>query len=254
MAKSPHIVAVIQARMGSTRLPGKILLDIDGASMLTRVVERVQRASTVNEVVVATTVESDDDAVVQFCEEKGYAYIRGDHLDVLDRHVQAARTFGADVIVRITADCPLMDPDLIDRTVHAFLAEFPQAQFGTNRGKDRIERTYPIGMDVEVMTMEALEMAHQEAQEAYQREHVTPFLYETMGRFKKTSIDADGNYGSQRWAVDTPEDLAFVREIYARFEGQEDFGFEDVIALLEREPTLLEINAEIEQKGMHDVG
>jgi len=252
--KSVRVVAVIQARMGSSRLPGKILLDIDGAPMLTRVVERVQRANTVDKVVIATTVEPEDDAVAQFCEDHGYAYIRGDHDDVLDRHVLAARTFGADIIVRITADCPLMDPNVIDRTVAAFLVEYPQAQFGTNRGKDCIARTYPIGMDVEVMTMDALEMAHMEAKEAYQREHVTPFLYEITGRFEKTSIDADGNYGSQRWAVDTLEDLEFVREIYARLVDQEEFGFEDVISLLEREPTLLEINAEIKQKDMHDAG
>jgi len=252
--KSTRVVAVIQARMGSSRLPGKILLDIDGAAMLKRVVERVQRAKTVDKVVVATTVDPEDDAVAQFCEDHGYAYIRGDHDDVLDRHVLAARTFGADIIVRITADCPLMDPDVIDRTVAAFLEEYPQAQFGTNRGKDRIERTYPIGMDVEVMTMDALEMAHVEAKDAYQREHVTPFLYEAIGRFKKTSIDADGNYGSQRWAVDTPEDLEFVREIYARLVDQEEFGFEAVVSLLEREPRLLEINAEIKQKGMYDAG
>jgi len=165
----------------------------------------------------------------------------------------AARTFNADIIVRITADCPLMDPKVIDRTVTAFMDKYPQAQFGTNRGKDRIERTYPIGMDVEVMTREVLEMAHEEAGEAYHREHVTPFLYEARGRFGKTSVDAEEDYGSQRWAVDTPEDLEFVRAIYNRFSDQEDFGFEDVIALLKREPALMQINAGIKQKSMHDV-
>ena len=104
------------------------------------------------------------------------------------------------------------------------------------------------------MSIGALELADREATETYQREHVTPFLYEVTGRFAKTSLDADGNYGSQRWAIDTPEDLEFVREIYARFLDKEEFGFADVISLLEREPTLLEINAEIQQKGMHNVG
>jgi spore coat polysaccharide biosynthesis protein SpsF len=240
--------------MGSSRLPGKILLDVAGSPMLKRVVERVQRAKTVDEVIVATTLESADDAVAQFCEDQDYAFVRGDHDDVLDRHLLAARTFDADIIVRITADCPLMDPLVIDRTVSAFMEKYPQAQFGTNRGKDRIERTYPIGMDVEVMTIEALEMADQEAVEPYQREHVTPFLYEITGRFAKTSVDAPGNYGSQRWAVDTPEDLEFVREIFTRFTDHVDFRFEEVISLLEREPELLEINGMIEQKGMHDVG
>jgi spore coat polysaccharide biosynthesis protein SpsF len=253
MHKDVRVVAVIQARMGSSRLPGKILLEIAGSPMLKRVVERVQKAKTVDQVVVATTVESSDGEVAKFCEDQGFVYVRGDLEDVLDRHLLAARTFDADIIVRITADCPLMDPKVIDRTVTAFMEEYPQAQFGTNRGKDRIERTYPIGMDVEVMTREALEMAHEEAREAYHREHVTPFLYEARGRFGKTSVDAEEDYGSQRWAVDTPEDLEFVRAIYNRLSDQEDFGFEDVIALLKREPALMQINAGIKQKSMHDV-
>jgi spore coat polysaccharide biosynthesis protein SpsF len=254
MDKAPRIVAIIQARMGSSRLPGKILLDIAGLPMLARVVERTRYAGTIDEVVVATTVEKEDDVVAEYCQDRGYAYIRGDDDDVLSRYMKAARAFNADIIVRITADCPLMDPSVIDRTVKAFLSAYPDAQFGTNRGLNQIERTYPIGMDVEVMTFQALETAFREAKEPYQREHVTPFLYESVGRFEKTSIDASGAYGDQRWAVDTPQDLTFVREIYARLDDQENFCFEDVISLLEREPRLLEINAQIEQKGMHDVG
>jgi spore coat polysaccharide biosynthesis protein SpsF len=254
MAGSPKIVAIIQARMGSSRLPGKILMEIAGVPMLARVVERVRQSETVDEVVVATTVEREDDLVEQFCQDQGYACFRGDNLDVLGRYLYAARVFHADIIVRITADCPLMDPGVIDRTVNAFLEAYPQAQFGTNRGLDQIERTYPIGMDVEVMTRDALESAFQEAEEPYQREHVTPYLYETVGRFQKTSIDANGEYGAQRWAVDTPQDLAFVREIYARFADRENFNFEDVISLLGQEPELLEINAQIKQKDMRDVG
>ena len=254
MGRDPRIVAVIQARMGSSRLPGKILLDIAGLPMLARVVERVRQAETIYEVVVATTVGEEDDVVEQFCQNREYPYVRGDNFNVLSRYMKAAQEFEADIIVRITADCPLMDPVVIDRTVHAFLKEYPEAQFGTNRGKDQIQRTYPIGMDVEVMTFDALETAYNEATEGYQKEHVTPFLYESVGLFKKTSIDANGDYGSQRWAVDTPEDLAFVREIYTRMGDKKNFGFEDVVSLLEREPELLEINAQVSQKDMHDVG
>ena len=250
----PRIVAIIQARMGSTRLPGKILMDIAGLPMLARVVERVRRAITVDEVVVATTEVSDDDVIARYCQDQGYPYVRGENLDVLSRYLKAAKTFKADIIVRITADCPLMDPHVVDQTVKAFLLAYPEAQFGTNRGLNQIERTYPIGMDVEVMTFDALEMAFREAKEPYQREHVTPFLYETTGRFKKTSIDSGGEYGAQRWAVDTAEDLVFVREIYARFDNRDDFGFDDLISLLNQEPELLEMNAQIKQKDMHDVG
>jgi spore coat polysaccharide biosynthesis protein SpsF len=254
MDKAPRIVAIIQARMGSSRFPGKILMDIAGLPMLARVVERVRHAATIDEVVVATTVDPEDDIVVKFCQERGYPIIRGENHDVLSRYMKAAKAYTADIIVRITADCPLMDSNVIDRTVRAFLSAYPEAQFGTNRGLDQIERTYPIGMDVEVMTFEALEMAFHEADQPYQREHVTPFLYETIGRFRKTSIDANGRYGSQRWAVDTQDDLRFVRAIYARFPDQDHFTFADVVSLLEQEPELLQINAEVKQKGMRDAG
>jgi spore coat polysaccharide biosynthesis protein SpsF len=250
----PRIVIIIQARMGSSRLPGKILLDIAGKPMLSHVVERGRRSKIAHEVVVASTEDPADDVVVRFCEERGYPFTRGDNEDVLSRYLKAAREYEAQIIVRITADCPLIDPEVIDRTLEAFLEEYPQAQFGTNRGKDRIMRTYPIGMDVEVMSMDALEMASREAHEAYQREHVTPFLYETEGRFEKTSIDAGGDYGAQRWAVDTVEDLKFVREVFSHFSNHGAFGFQDVVALLEEKPELLEINAQVRQKDMRDVG
>lgn len=252
--KKPNIVAVIQARMGSTRLPGKILMEIAGVPMLARVVQRVQRAKNIGEVIVATTEDPDDDVVVQYCIENGFLYIRGEREDVLRRYLKAAHVSHADVIVRITADCPLMDPDVIDQTVQAFLEEYPQVSFGSNRGTDDLIRTYPIGMDVEVMITKALERADLEATQTYQREHVTPYFYETTENMRKTTIHANGQYGDQRWAVDTAEDLAFVREIYAHFSGRDDFGFDEVIELLEREPALLEINAHVRQKAMREAG
>jgi spore coat polysaccharide biosynthesis protein SpsF len=254
MAEALRIAAIIQARMGSSRLPGKILMDIAGVPMLARVVERVKCSEIIQDVIVATTVDPEDDIVLQFCNKREYACIRGENHDVLSRYMKAAQTYNADIIVRITADCPLMDHHVIDKTLEAFLSAYPEAQFGTNRGLNQIERTYPIGMDVEVMTFEVLKLAYHEAKKPYQREHVTPFLYETVGRFQKISIDSGGEYGDQRWAVDTPEDLKFVREVFTHFAGREDFTFEDVISLLERETELLEINAQIKQKDMHDVG
>jgi spore coat polysaccharide biosynthesis protein SpsF len=252
MKHMPRVVGIVQARMGSTRLPGKVLEDIAGKPMLLWVVERVRRAETVDSVVIATTTEAGDDQVVKCCEENGIPFFRGENEDVLQRYLSAAREFRADVVLRITADCPLMDPKVIDKTVDAFLEHYPEVDFVSNRGSDRIRRTYPIGMDVEVMTVGALERAGREATKDFQREHVTPFLYQQAGSLRTLSVDSDGDYGSLRWTVDTAEDLAFVRQIYSRFPGQEDFGMQEILDLLAREPDLAKINAGVEQKSIQD--
>jgi len=253
-SENPHVVAIIQARMSSTRLPGKILIDIGGISMIERVVERVRGAQTINQVVVATTLDDEDDRVAQLCEQNDIRFVRGPNQDVLGRYVQAARQFGADVVVRITADCPLMDPDVIDKTVANFLEGDIEVDFGSNRGAGEIRRTYPIGMDVEVFSREALERAGAEAHEPYQREHVTPYLYEQAGRFHTVTIDSGGEFGQLRWAVDTIEDLEFVRQIYQRLGDDSKFCMQDVLEILEREPELFKINAAIQQKTSRDTG
>lgn len=238
------VVAVIQARMGSSRLPDKVLLDIGGMPMLARVVERVQLAETLDQVVVATTTDPEDDRVAAFCQAQGYPCCRGSVHDVLARYHLAAESFGARTVVRITADCPLMDPGVIDRIVGAFL-EAPDAVYASNR----LERyTYPIGLDVEVFTREGLEQAFTGAQKPYQREHVTPFFYDQPGRFPVVSVEADGEYGHLRWTVDTPEDLEFVRQVYQRLEDPDRSGWKDVLRILEQEPELAAINAEIRHK------
>lgn len=249
-----RVVAIIQARMGSTRLPGKILMDIAGRTMLEHVVERVRRARRVDEVVVATSVDPEDDQVALFCVRKGILYSRGPNQDVLERYVEAAHEHHADVIVRITADCPLMDPGVIDKTVDQFLSQKEEVDFTSNRGKGAINRTYPIGMDVEVFSRKALERAAMEASQDYEREHVTPYMYEVPGRFRTVSIDSGGDYGHLRWTVDTKEDLEFVRQIYLKLEENPYFGMEQVLELLRDEPALKEINAAVRQKSSKESG
>jgi spore coat polysaccharide biosynthesis protein SpsF (cytidylyltransferase family)/glycosyltransferase involved in cell wall biosynthesis len=248
----PKVVAVIQARMNSTRLPGKVLTEVAGVPMLTHVISRVQQAKSVDDTVVATTDDRDDELIVNYCSRNDVAYVRGPNQDVLRRTLIAAQTHDADVIVRITGDCPLIDPNVIDKTVKAFLDQYPQIDFGSNRGSTGLARTYPIGMDVEVMTVQALQRADLEAKESYQREHVTPYLYEKEGRFRATSVDSGGDYGNLRWAVDTPEDLVFVRQIFERLSGRREFGWEDILAILEAEPGLSAINASVRQKSMKE--
>lgn len=246
-----HTLAIIQARTLSSRLPGKVLLDIAGQPMLVRVVERVKRAVSLNDVVVATTTDPSDDAIKELCVERGYSCFRGSAYDVLDRYYQTARTFRADVIVRVTGDCPLIDPVEIDHTVQEFFKA--EVDFAANRLPPPWKRTYPIGLDVEVCTFEALEFAWKEADKPRHREHVMPYLYEEKERFRTLVLNHDTDYGNLRLTVDTPEDLELVRQIYAHFSGSNDISWMDVVALFDRRPELAQINSQVKHKTVHDV-
>ncbi len=247
----PKVVAIIQGRMASSRLPGKVLLDIGGQPMLAHVVERARRASQVDQVVIATTVEASDDAIEVFCRARGYAVTRGSLHDVLDRFYQAARSARADVIVRLTADCPVIDPGLIDLTVAEFFRS--GAAFVANRLPPPFTRTYPIGLDVEVCSYRALERAWNEATEKHEREHVMPYLYDVPGRFKVLKLDYERDLGSHRWTVDTAEDLELLREIFKRLEEKPNFTWLDVLALFEEDAELARINAGVKHKTYLDV-
>lgn len=267
--------------MASSRLPGKVLLDIEGEPMLVRVVERSRRAETVENVVVATTHHPSDDAVEALCLQRGYPCYRGSPQDVLDRYYRAARIYRAGVIVRITADCPVIDPGVIDHTVSLFLGRGKTGNdrgaaydFAANRLPPPWSRTYPIGLDTEVCTFQALQRAWNEAGRPHQREHVMPYLYEgspvidsltgqaiavpqaespARRPFRVLLVNHAPDYGSLRWTVDTPQDLELLRAIYARFSGRDDFSWLDVLALFEREPGLAKINAQVSHKTAYDV-
>ncbi len=246
MSNPERTVAIIQARMGSSRLPGKVMLEIAGQPMLTHVVRRARQAASLDGVVVATTTDPGDDPVADYCRSHEILFYRGDPQDVLDRYYQTAKTFDAREIVRLTADCPLIDPSVIDLVVKRF--RHNNVDFAANRLPPPWHRTYPIGLDIEVCTFAALERAWQEADQPHQREHVTPYLYEEPDRFKILLVDHEPDYGNHRWTVDTVEDLALVREIFARFSPEEDFSWTAVLALLEREPSLAAINANVRHK------
>jgi spore coat polysaccharide biosynthesis protein SpsF len=248
---STRIVAIIQARMASSRLPGKVLKEIAGKAMLEHVVKRARQAKTIDEVVVATTTEPEDTEIEKFCQDHSIQVYRGSLNDVLDRFYQAAKTYRADVIVRLTADCPLLDPGVVDHTVEVFLQG--RFDFAANRLPPPFKRTYPIGLDTEVCSFAALEKAWQEAKEPYEREHVMPYLYEVHGRFKIIQVDYEKDYGDRRWTVDTPEDLELVRQVFARLRDQNHFTWLDVLAVFEREPQLVQINRQIQHKTFLDV-
>lgn len=265
--KSEKVVAIIQARMGATRLPGKVLLDIGGKPMLDRVVTRTRRSQIVDQVVVATSKDQSDDPIAKFCDQLGYEYYRGKLHDVLDRYFQVAKLHSAGVIVRITADCPIIDPMVIDQTLNAFYGQGPSLitetdidyqqdtqiqlqkkpawDFAANRLPPPWQRTFPIGLDTEVCTFSALEIAWREADQPHHREHVMPFLYEQKNRFRLLLVNHEPDCGNYRWTVDTPQDLELMRLIYNRFGGNDDFSWLEVLDLFKHEPELAEINADV---------
>lgn len=247
----PEIVAIIQARMSSSRLPGKALLDLGGRSVTSRMVERVKLAASLQKVVVATTVDPSDDPLEAACRAENIDVFRGSLPDVLDRYYQAAQKYQADVVVRLTGDCPLIDPVLIDEVVYELLER--EVDFACNRLPPPFSRTYPIGLDVEACTFAALERAWREATEKKDREHVLPYLYEIEGRFKVLQLDYKEDLGSMRWTLDTPEDYALLQEVLRRLNGRNDFSWLDVLQLFRQDPSLAVINRSVRHKSMYDV-
>ena len=244
--RDPAVVAIIQARMSSSRLPGKVLKDIGGKPMLHRVAVRARRAQTLGRVIVATTTDPADDPVAVWCQNQGVLCFRGSPFDVLDRYYRAACWAGAEVVVRLTADCPE-----IDRTVRAF--EAAQVDFAANRLPPPFHRTTPIGMDTEVVSFAALARTWREAEAKYAREHVMPYLYEEAGRFRTLLVDHDPDWGQVRLTVDTADDLALIRRIYAHFDNTDEFSLDAVMALLAAQPDLLALNASVSHKRYTDV-
>jgi spore coat polysaccharide biosynthesis protein SpsF len=241
-----NIVTIIQARMGSTRLPGKVLMGLGRETVLARVVGRLRRAAQVNEIVVGTTNLAADDAIVRECHRLEVSTFRGSENDVLDRYYRAAQSAGAEAVVRITSDCPVIDPQLMDETIQLFQRQC--ADYASNV----FPRTYPRGLDTEVFTRDALERAWHDAREPYEREHVTPYFYQHPELFRLVSLRGQIDHSSYRWTLDTVEDLELLRTIYARFEGRDDFSWGEVIQLMEREPELAELNARVVQKVLQE--
>jgi spore coat polysaccharide biosynthesis protein SpsF len=236
------VVAIIQARTGSTRLPGKVLMDISGKPMLTRVLERTKRAKLVRDVVVATTINHVDDPISHLCQAGGWPSFRGSEEDVLDRYFQAAQAYHVDLVVRITSDCPLVDPDLVDLIVQTFLDD-RRFDYVSNT----LSRSFPRGLDVEVITFSALSKAWEQDKNPRLREHVTQYIVRHPEMFKLHGVRNSEDYSAMRWTVDTNEDLEFVRTIFAYF-GHDRFTWLDVLSAIREHPQWLEINRHIAQK------
>ena len=233
-----QVLAVLQARTSSSRLPGKVLADLQGAPMILRQIERIRRAQRVDGLVVATSLDPSDDRLAAVVETAGIRVMRGSLDDVLERFASVVRSVMPRHVVRLTADCPLLDPEVLDAVVTQHLAG--DSDITTNA----LEPTLPDGLDVEVVAVDALLTASREATLRFEREHVTQFLYRRPERFRIAHYRNPQNFAGLRWTVDEPDDLAFVRAVFgALYSSKPNFGFRDVLRLLEARPDLGSINS-----------
>ncbi|MBI1911712.1 MAG: glycosyltransferase family protein [Deltaproteobacteria bacterium] len=231
------VIAIVQARMSSTRLPGKVMKEICGKPILWHVVNRLKSAKLVDDIVIATTTEASDNVIENWCNDNNVFCHRGSLNDVLERYYEAARKFNASTIVRITADCPLLDPSLVDSIIKKFsLGGYDHVSVDSN--------SFPDGLDAEVFPFEALEEAHLNAKLASEREHVTPYIWKNPQIFRLSGVKSPLDLSGMRWTVDDEKDFRLVTEIY---EGLKDEGFvfpmSTIVRFLHNNPQLLEINS-----------
>lgn len=240
------VTAIIQARMGSTRLPGKILKKVNGKPLLFYQLERIKGSKLIDEIVIATTTNHQDNEIVSFCEQYGVSYYRGSETDVLSRYFNTAVKFNADIIVRLTSDCPIIDVEVVDKTIQYFL-ELDYCDYVSNT----LERTFPRGLDTEVFSYIALEKAYKEAYLERDREHVTPYFYSNQNIFVVGSLKNNINYSKYRLTVDTEEDFELIKLIInALFSKKPNFTLIDIVKLMEKNPQWFNINSHIEQKKL----
>ena len=240
-----HIGVIIQARMGSTRLPGKVMLEISGKTVLGHVIERVKQSKKIDIIIIATTDDICDDLIETESLKYGVSIFRGSEQNVLERYYLAAKENKLDVIVRITSDCPVIDPFIIDNLIVKFLEE--NYDMVSNTGSDYRKRTIPPGLDVEVFSFASLEEAYLKADQIYQLEHVTPYIYEHCQRLYFQREDED--FSQLRLTLDTREDFQLIQEIYKKlYHNKHDFYFKEILGLYSIEPELFKINEHIVQK------
>ena len=232
------IVALVQARMGSTRLPNKVMKPIDGIPMIELLLSRLSKSQELDQIVVATSVDVRNQPLIEHVQKLGYACEQGSENDVLDRFVQAARKHKADVVVRITGDCPLVDPVLVDEVIRRF--KVADVDYFSNVSPP----TYPDGLDIEVCSFLALEQTWRATNKPYDREHVTPFLRES-GLFKTASMQYAEDLSMLRWTVDEPADFSVIEQVFLHFHPRTDFSWSEVLDFERQEPNIFNINQHI---------
>jgi spore coat polysaccharide biosynthesis protein SpsF len=232
------VLCILQARISSTRLPGKVMQPILGEPMLARQIERIKRADRIDRLIVATSHEPGDDAIQELCTTLGVDCYRGSLADVLDRFYRAAEQYRPGHVMRLTGDCPLTDPTMLDALIELHL------DGGYDYSSNVIRLTYPDGLDAEVFTYALLERAWREARLPHEREHVTPFMRQTRPDIRCGSLEDETDRSAMRWTVDYPEDYDFVRRVFAAlYPVNPVFGANDVYRLLEAHPEIAALNA-----------
>jgi len=240
------IGAIIQGRMGSTRLPGKVMKEILGKSLLELLIERLRFSQFVDQIVIATTVNQEDDAIYGLAKKLSIECFRGSEDDVLCRYYEASKKFSFDHIVRLTADCPLIDPEVVDRVVRFYLENETRYDYVSNT----LTPTYPDGLDVEIFSFDVLERLHRLSNKRYQREHVCTYLVEHPDQFRMANVTNNTDLSKLRLTVDEPEDFELVRRILENIYPKKPmFLLEDILALLQEHPDLIEINKDIERNA-----
>ncbi len=231
-------VAIIQARMGSTRLRGKVLKELCGKKVLEHIVLRVKKSKFIDKVVVATTINKEDDDIYKFCQEKNVDCFRGSENNVLERYYKCAKNYNADVIIRITADDPLKDPEVIDRGIQILVEN--DYDYVSNT----IKPTYPEGIDTEIFTFLALEKSYMEASLMSEKEHVTPYIWKNSSKFKLYNFEFERDLSHLRWTMDTYDDFEFIKEVYEELYYKNNmFLMKDVLNLIAKNPEIMQINS-----------
>lgn len=240
-----QIEIYVQARMRSKRLPGKVLREVLGKPLLDFQIERLRQAKEANEVVILTSTHPADDAIVEFCKQKEVLCYRGPEDDVLARYQQVAIERQPDAIVRITSDCPLIDPEITDMVIKTYRNAYPTFDYVSNT----LKHTFPRGLDTEIFSLQALDNAFKNGQLSEEREHVTPYLYRHPELFNLANVASDINLSKYRWTVDTIEDFTLIKLILEHlYPNQPDFRLYDVINLLKQHPDWMSINSQVKQK------
>lgn len=237
-----NLVTIVQARMKSTRLPYKVLMDLAGKPLLVRVVERIMSSKESGSVVVATTTDPSDDMIYDLCTKENINVFRGNPVDLLDRHYQAAIQFKADTVVKIPSDCPMIDPRVITKVIQYYKANSSLFDYVSNLHP----ASYPDGNDVEVMSLKALEQAWNEADKNFEREHTTPYLWENPHLFNIGNVYWENGFDysmTHRWTIDYEEDYFLLKIVYEElYKHNPNFSIQDILLLIDRKPALKEIN------------
>lgn len=245
-------VAIIQARMGSTRLPGKVMKMLQDKTVLGHVITRVKACPLLDEVIVATTELTMDDVIVEESKKYGASFFRGSESDVLSRYYYAAKENCADIVVRVTSDCPLFDPDILTAMLRIFFEKLAHSEY-IDYLSNGIKRTFPRGLDASIMTFSALERAFHEAAAKYEREHVTAYIYNHPEIFRIEIFTKTEDLSFHRWTLDTEEDFELISLIYQElYQKDKIFSTQLVLDLLKKSPEMVLINSEVKQKGLRD--